>query len=81
MGEHRSDLRGFVGTRLDVCCRSLPHFPISHADRASRAPTSGGQYHWAAMLAPYSSHKFLSYITGISPSDPEIEPEPLIFKY
>lgn len=30
----------------------------------SMAPTSGGQYHWVAMLAPQSSFKFLSYITG-----------------
>lgn len=29
-----------------------------------RAPTSGGQYHWCAMLAPTSCMKFLSYITG-----------------
>ncbi|KAJ5860478.1 amino acid/polyamine transporter I [Penicillium soppii] len=28
------------------------------------APTSGGQYHWCAMLAPNSCMKFLSYITG-----------------
>lgn len=31
---------------------------------ASMAPTSGGQYHWVAMLAPRSCSKFLSYITG-----------------
>ncbi|KAK5987045.1 Choline transport protein [Cladobotryum mycophilum] len=30
----------------------------------SMAPTAGGQYHWVAMLAPRSSAKFLSYITG-----------------
>lgn len=30
----------------------------------SIAPTSGGQYHWVAMLAPRSCSKFLSYITG-----------------
>ncbi|PHH90203.1 hypothetical protein CDD83_4247 [Cordyceps sp. RAO-2017] len=30
----------------------------------SIAPTCGGQYHWVAMLAPKSSSKFLSYITG-----------------
>lgn len=28
------------------------------------APTAGGQYHWVAMLAPESSQKILSYITG-----------------
>ncbi|KAM3496866.1 hypothetical protein MY10362_009764 [Beauveria mimosiformis] len=31
---------------------------------ASMAPTSGGQYHWVAMLAPRRCAKFLSYITG-----------------
>ncbi|KAJ5098931.1 amino acid/polyamine transporter I [Penicillium argentinense] len=30
----------------------------------SMAPTSGGQYHWCAMLAPIKQQKFLSYITG-----------------
>lgn len=30
----------------------------------SMAPTSGGQYHWVAMLAPRWCSKFLSYITG-----------------
>ncbi|KAE8139259.1 amino acid permease-domain-containing protein [Aspergillus pseudotamarii] len=29
-----------------------------------RAPTAGGQYHWAAMLALIRYQKFLSYITG-----------------
>lgn len=29
-----------------------------------RAPTSGGQYHWVSMLAPRSSRKFLSFLTG-----------------
>ncbi|KAE8419508.1 putative amino acid permease [Aspergillus pseudocaelatus] len=28
------------------------------------APTAGGQYHWAAMLAPTRYQKFLSYISG-----------------
>ncbi|CAM1509634.1 Fc.00g033730.m01.CDS01 [Cosmosporella sp. VM-42] len=32
---------------------------------ASMAPTSGGQYHWVAMMAPRSCAKFLSYITGM----------------
>lgn len=31
---------------------------------SARAPTSGGQYHWVAMLAPPSCRNFLSYITG-----------------
>ncbi|KAH8429863.1 uncharacterized protein LDX57_007535 [Aspergillus melleus] len=34
------------------------------AELSSMAPTSGGQYHWCAMLAPPSCMKFLSYITG-----------------
>jgi len=34
------------------------------SELVSMAPTSGGQYHWVSMLAPASSAKFLSYITG-----------------
>ncbi|RDW81570.1 putative GABA permease [Aspergillus mulundensis] len=34
------------------------------SELASMAPTSGGQYHWVSMLAPRSSVKFLSYISG-----------------
>ncbi|KAI1657192.1 putative GABA permease [Daldinia decipiens] len=34
------------------------------SELASMAPTAGGQYHWVAMLAPESSRRFLSYITG-----------------
>ncbi|KAF6218105.1 hypothetical protein HO133_006063 [Letharia lupina] len=34
------------------------------SELASMAPTAGGQYHWVAMLAPKSSQKILSYITG-----------------
>ncbi|KAJ3495730.1 hypothetical protein NLG97_g3179 [Lecanicillium saksenae] len=34
------------------------------SELASMAPTSGGQYHWVAMLAPRKCSKFLSYITG-----------------
>ncbi|KAL1965586.1 hypothetical protein VTN77DRAFT_5670 [Rasamsonia byssochlamydoides] len=34
------------------------------SELASMAPTSGGQYHWVSMLAPRSSYKFYSYITG-----------------
>lgn len=36
----------------------------SLSELASMAPTSAGQYHWASMLAPRSSQRFLSYITG-----------------
>ncbi|KAM0351834.1 hypothetical protein ACHAPU_002347 [Fusarium lateritium] len=31
----------------------------------SMAPTSGGQYHWVAMMAPRSFSKFLSHLTGM----------------
>ncbi|TQS32631.1 hypothetical protein Golomagni_07048, partial [Golovinomyces magnicellulatus] len=34
------------------------------SELVSMAPTSGGQYHWVAMLAPRSCAKFLSYLTG-----------------
>ncbi|GJN68878.1 hypothetical protein PLIIFM63780_000936 [Purpureocillium lilacinum] len=34
------------------------------SELASMAPTSGGQYHWVAMLAPRSCSKVLSYVTG-----------------
>ncbi|KAJ6087084.1 hypothetical protein N7467_005998 [Penicillium canescens] len=34
------------------------------SELSSMAPTAGGQYHWAAMLAPVNFQKFLSYITG-----------------
>ncbi|KAH1273596.1 hypothetical protein KXW98_001029 [Aspergillus fumigatus] len=34
------------------------------SELASMAPTSGGQYHWISMLAPRSTVKFLSYMSG-----------------
>ncbi|RAO68089.1 uncharacterized protein BHQ10_004101 [Talaromyces amestolkiae] len=37
---------------------------IVFAELASMAPTSGGQYHWAAMLAPVKYQKVLSFVTG-----------------
>ncbi|KAJ6021942.1 Amino acid/polyamine transporter I [Penicillium herquei] len=36
----------------------------SLAEMASMAPTSSGQYHWVAMLAPKGKAKFLSWVTG-----------------
>ncbi|KAI0428590.1 amino acid transporter [Xylaria sp. FL1042] len=36
----------------------------SLGELASMAPTSGGQYHWAAMMAPSSWSSFLAYVTG-----------------
>ena len=34
---------------------------------SSMIPTAGGQYHWVNLLAPPSSKRFFSYITGTSP--------------
>ena len=34
-------------------------------DMKTRAPTTGGQYHWTYMLAPASCQKFFSYIMGM----------------
>lgn len=56
----------YVGrTGLYVCTPPL-HCIFFEADKwsSARAPTSGGQYHWVAMLAPRSCRNFLSYITG-----------------
>jgi choline transport protein len=36
---------------------------------SSAIPTAGGQYHWVSLLAPRSSKKFFSYITGQSIKD------------
>lgn len=36
----------------------------SLAEMASIYPTSGGQYHWTAMLAPPSQKTFLSWLNG-----------------
>ncbi|KAL8685422.1 MAG: hypothetical protein Q9218_007772 [Villophora microphyllina] len=37
---------------------------LTLAEMVSMAPTSSGQYHWVAMLAPPWCRKFLSYLTG-----------------
>ncbi|KAJ5087665.1 amino acid/polyamine transporter I [Penicillium angulare] len=37
---------------------------ITRTNSVCRAPTSGGQYHWCAMLAPTNWMKPLSYLTG-----------------
>ncbi|GAP85115.2 putative amino acid polyamine transporter I [Rosellinia necatrix] len=34
------------------------------AELASMAPTSGGQYHWVAMMAPPACRRFLSFLAG-----------------
>ncbi|KAJ5086877.1 amino acid permease [Penicillium alfredii] len=46
---------GWVGTVANF---------IVLAELASMAPTSGGQYHWAAMLSPVKYQKFIGYMTG-----------------
>lgn len=33
---------------------------------SSAIPTAGGQYHWVSLLAPRSSKRFFSYVTGMS---------------
>ncbi|KAA8652777.1 uncharacterized protein ATNIH1004_001682 [Aspergillus tanneri] len=37
---------------------------VTLSELVSMAPTSGGQYHWVAILSPRWCHKFLSFITG-----------------
>ncbi|KAF2824244.1 amino acid transporter [Ophiobolus disseminans] len=37
---------------------------ICIGELASAVPTAGGQYHWVSLLAPRSSKRFFSYITG-----------------
>ena len=59
---------GLVYGYIFIWAGTLSTF-TSIAELASIAPTSDGQYHWVAMLAPASSRKFMSYLTGmLSPS-------------
>ncbi|PWY83920.1 amino acid transporter [Aspergillus sclerotioniger CBS 115572] len=37
---------------------------VSMGELASMIPSAGGQYHWTSILAPASSKRFLSHITG-----------------
>ncbi|KAF2475870.1 amino acid transporter [Lindgomyces ingoldianus] len=37
---------------------------IAIGELSSMIPTAGGQYHWVSLLAPLSSRRFFSYITG-----------------
>ncbi|KAI4142569.1 MAG: hypothetical protein LQ340_007303 [Diploschistes diacapsis] len=37
---------------------------VTLGELASMMPTSSGQYHWVNLLAPKSTKKFLSYVTG-----------------
>ncbi|KAI0521992.1 hypothetical protein F5B22DRAFT_512869 [Xylaria bambusicola] len=36
----------------------------SLGELASMTPTSGGQYHWVALMAPHPWSSFLAYVTG-----------------
>lgn len=42
----------------------------------SRAPTSGGQYHWVSEFAPREYQRFLSYITGTAWGSQNAAPNP-----
>ena len=42
----------------------LLFIPENYPKILHSAPTSGGQYHWVAMLAPRGSEKLLSYVSG-----------------
>ena len=44
-------------------CQSI-HAPRGKNAELHRMPTAGGQYHWTYLLAPDSSRKFISYVTG-----------------
>ena len=50
---------GFFGVWIGTMCLF-----VTLGELASMAPTAGGQYYWVALLAPKSSRRFLSYITG-----------------
>ncbi len=51
-------------TGFDVCIPNKDEHFVLADNTYNRAPTSGGQYYWVAILAPESSRRFLSYITG-----------------
>ena len=50
---------GYLLTWIGTLC-----LVVCLAELASMAPTSAGQYHWVAILAPESCKLFLSYFTG-----------------
>ncbi|KAI0403900.1 putative GABA permease [Xylaria palmicola] len=54
---------GVIWGYIIVWIGTLSTFAVL-SELASMAPTSGGQYHWVAILASDSSRQFLSYITG-----------------
>ncbi len=47
-------------------CKDIGAYPalLREIYQSHRAPTSGGQYHWIAQLAPPSCRTFMSYIMG-----------------
>ncbi|KAF2140425.1 uncharacterized protein K452DRAFT_55698 [Aplosporella prunicola CBS 121167] len=54
---------GLVYGYIIVWVATMSSFSVI-AELSSIAPTAGGQYYWVAVLAPASSKKFYSYITG-----------------
>ncbi|KAF2869233.1 amino acid/polyamine transporter I [Massariosphaeria phaeospora] len=54
---------GVVYGYLVVWAGTISTFMVL-CELVSMAPTSGGQYHWVAMLAPRSQRKVLSYVSG-----------------
>ncbi|WEW55541.1 hypothetical protein PRK78_000972 [Emydomyces testavorans] len=57
---------GYAGLLYGYLLVWIGNFAVfaSLSELVSMAPTSGGQYHWVAMLAPRRWSKFLSYMTG-----------------
>ncbi|KAJ3487379.1 hypothetical protein NLG97_g6426 [Lecanicillium saksenae] len=54
---------GLIYTFIVIWIGNLSMFSAL-SEVVSIAPTSGGQYHWVYMLAPKSSRKLLSFVTG-----------------
>ncbi|KAH8158048.1 hypothetical protein CIB48_g10203 [Xylaria polymorpha] len=63
LGCHNGGPAGVIWGYIIVWIGTLSTFAVL-SELASMAPTSGGQYHWVAILASDSSRQFLSYITG-----------------
>lgn len=57
---------GYAGLVYGYLVVWIGNFAVfaSLSELVSMAPTSGGQYHWVAMLAPPRWSRFLSYMTG-----------------
>lgn len=63
-GLNNGSTAGIIYRFLIVWIGNLSIFSTM-CELVSMAPTSGGQYHWVAMMAPRSCAKFLSYLTGM----------------